>query len=181
MLAIFVIFPGIIGAIMIILISFSAPAAREPNEQFSVSSIHTQIGAPGSDDEKTELSGRPSTRVNPLTLDGPRLVTLIVMVNSVLTETLVGAETEIARLALGLIVVVSVADLLFSDGLMGEINEAVFVNTPLADSLTLASILKDALPAGLRLTSVLILPVFEPFTAQLEPLDALHSQVISVK
>lgn len=122
--------------------------------------------------------GKPSTRVNPVTFEGPWLVIVMVKVTSVLRVADGGADTETERLAFGTILVVSVAVLLLTAGLIGDIREAVLVSTPIAELITVAFIVKVALPAGFRLTSVLISPVFTPLTAQLEPLEAMHSQEI---
>ena len=69
-----------------------------------------------------------------------------------------GALTLAIRSAWALIVVLSVADLLLTAGLIGDWMYAVLVSVPAASFLTLALTVKVAFPPGLRLTEVLILP-----------------------
>jgi len=89
------------------------------------------------------------------------------------------ALTLATRSICALMVVTSVADLLLAAGSMWDSMKAVLVIVPTASSLTLALMVKVALPPGPRLTEVLILPYIWLFVAQLDPFVALHIQPIS--
>ena len=92
----------------------------------------------------------------------------------------IGAMTSTIKSARGMMAVVSVAVLLLTMGSMGDDRNAELVRVPVAVSLTMPFAVNVTVPPGIKWIVVLILPFCTLDTVQLEPGEALQTQVMPV-
>lgn len=88
-----------------------------------------------------------------------------------------GALTETTKSAWGMILVVSLAVLLFVPGSIGDARWAVLLIVPLNVVLTMALAVMVAVPPGYRFKPTLMAPLCTPAIEQLEFVEALQLQL----